>query len=76
MITPGRAACPQGNRQNCIVGGEVIAVLKIPVGILVHRCPLGARLYLFSPDPRILEVIIRKNAETGRKNLKVSGGNG
>jgi hypothetical protein len=39
--------------------------LKPPMGILVHQSPLKARLYLFSLNPRISEVIIRKNTGTG-----------
>ena len=56
--------------------GEVIAPLKIPVGILVQRTPQQARLYLFSLNPRFSGVIIRKNAETGRNNSVLYGGNG
>ena len=51
-------------------------VKKTPAGILVHRSLLWARLYLFSPRPRILEVIIRKNAEPGRNNWTITDGNG
>jgi hypothetical protein len=39
---------------------------KTPTGILVHLILLRTRLYLISRAPRILEVIIRKNAEPGR----------
>jgi hypothetical protein len=52
------------------------AIRKTPVGILVQRSPLPARLYLFSLNLLFLEVIIRKNAEPGRNNSAVSGGNG
>ena len=40
-------------------------ILKTPAGILVQRGTYRARLYLFSPGPRMLEVIIRENAESG-----------
>ena len=56
--------------------GKVIALLKNPVRILVQRTPQQARLYLFSLNPRILEVIIRKNAEPGPENSVIYGGNG
>ncbi|MGB9176652.1 MAG: hypothetical protein WCB46_07960 [Methanoregula sp.] len=48
---------------------RIITPLENPVGILVHRSPLRARLYLFSPDPWIWEVIIRKNAEQNPEQL-------
>ena len=54
-----------GTRPVFIVRGEFIAPRKIPVGILVRRSLLRARLYLFFPTPGILEVIIRKSAEPG-----------
>jgi hypothetical protein len=54
----------------------VTIVLKIPAEILVHQSPKKARLYLFSLNPRISEVIIHKNAETGRNNSVICGGNG
>jgi hypothetical protein len=40
------------------------------------RSLLRARLYLISPTHRILEVIIRKNAEPGRNHSMISDGNG
>jgi hypothetical protein len=76
MITP---VARQVTWEPCkIVSSEevIIAVQKTPVGILVHQSPLRARLYLFSLNPRILEVIIRKNAEPGRNNRAISDGNG
>ena len=44
-------------------------------GNLVHQSPEKARLYLFSPSPLIFEVIIHKNAEPGRNNSVICGGN-
>jgi len=49
---------------------------KNPVKILVNRSLLPARLYLNSLTPRILEVIIRKNAEPGRNYPAIFDGNG
>jgi hypothetical protein len=46
---------------------ERLSLSKTPAGILVHQSPLRAWLYLFSPEPWILEVIIRKNAEPGQE---------
>ena len=43
----------------------IIHPLKTPAGILVQRSPYRARLYLFSLNLLIMEVIIRKNAESG-----------
>ena len=48
--------------------------LGFPVGILVHRSPFHVRLYLFSLNPRIPEVIIQKNTEPGRNNCGFSAG--
>jgi len=65
-----------GTLQNFSSEKVIIPVQKTPVGILVHQSPLWARFYLVSLNPRILEVIIRKNAEPGRNNRAISGGNG
>jgi len=48
---------------------------KKPMGILVRRNLLRALLYLISPALRILEVIIRKNAEPGRNYSTMPDGN-
>ena len=45
--------------------------LTTPPGILAHRCQLRARLYRFSPDPRILKVIISEKCGTGPELLNV-----
>lgn len=55
---------------------EIFHPHESPAGILVQRGPLKARLYLFSLNLRISEVIIQKNAETGRDNSVLYGGNG
>jgi len=62
-------------QQNSILGRTLIIALKTPVVILVQRSPPRARLYLFSLIPPISEVIIQKNAEPGRNNRAISGGN-
>jgi len=46
---------------------ERISLSKTPAGILVHQSPLRARLYLFSPEPWILEVIIGEKRGTGQE---------
>jgi hypothetical protein len=51
--------------QVLIVGNSGYTRQKAPGEILVHRNPLWARLYLFYLNPLFLEVIIRKNAESG-----------
>jgi hypothetical protein len=51
------------------------ALQKPSAGILVHQSPQQVRLYLFSLNIRISEVIIHKNAEPGRNNYGSSGGN-
>ncbi len=56
--------------------GLDIALLKPLAGILVKQTPQQARLHLFSLNPRILEVMIHKNAETGRDNSVLYDGNG
>jgi hypothetical protein len=56
-----------------IRGGLTIKNLR---GILVHQSLLQARLYRISRLPRISEVIIWKNAEPGRNNRGIYGGNG
>jgi len=48
---------------------------RITGGVLVHRSLTRARLGLISPTPRILEVIIRKNAEPGRNYSPIPDGN-
>jgi hypothetical protein len=57
-------------------GRGIPTILNTPAEILVHQGPKKARLYLFSLNPRISGVIIRKNAEPGRNNGGFSGGTG
>jgi hypothetical protein len=64
------------NKQDLPSGEWFIMVRYTPLEILVHQGPKKAPLYLFSPGPRISEVIIRKNAELIRNNCGFSGGNG
>src|SRR5665647_2972774 len=47
-----------------LLSSGAIFTVKPPVRILVHRSLLGARLYLISPTPRILEVIILEKCGT------------
>src|SRR5665647_2426064 len=47
-----------------LLSSGAIFTVKPPVRILVHRSLLGARLYLISPPPRILEVIILEKCGT------------
>jgi len=54
----------------------VFAVKKPLVGILVYRNLLRALLYLISPAPGTLEVIILKNAEPGRNYSMMPDGDG
>jgi hypothetical protein len=48
--------------------------MKAPAEILVYQSPKKARLYLFSLNPRIFEVMIHKNAEPGWNNSVIHGG--
>ena len=63
-------------RPDVIAGRAVFAVKKPPVGILVYWNLLRALLYLISPAPRTLEVIILKNAEPGRNYSTIPDGDG
>ena len=65
MVTLRRPAGHSGTLQNFSSEEVIITVQKTPVEILVHQSLLRARLYLVSLNPRIREVIIRKNAESG-----------
>lgn len=55
---------------------ELLSPSKKPAGILVHQSPLQPRLYLISPCPVIVGVIILKNAEPDRSEDKIPDGNG
>ncbi len=44
--------------------GVLIRITEEPEEILVHRSPKRSRMSLFSLNPTISEVIIRKNAES------------
>jgi len=48
--------------------GPITPFQKTPVEILVQQSPLQPRLYLFSLNTLLPEVIIRKNAEPGWNN--------